>query len=219
MRNGRWGAIVGLIYGAWFVRTKSLGSVILAHGVTNLLLALYCLFWNDWHFSLHRRAGAFLAFSRGLFSEINDARDSRCIIPIWLRSRSGMDRGTQDDAIGGRDRPCRPAGPTSTVFSGPFIFDDLGSIPYNKSIRHLWPIGGVLFPGHEDSATINGRPLVNLSFALNYTWGGHVGAGLSCRQSAHPYFVRGDLAGRGPAHAFAAGVAGSFRRTLHFRWP
>ncbi len=44
------GAIVGLIYGAWFIRTKSLGSVMLAHGVTNLLLALYCLVTNDWHF-------------------------------------------------------------------------------------------------------------------------------------------------------------------------
>ena len=44
------GLIVGLLYGAWFVRTKSLGNVILAHAVTNLLLALYCLFANDWHF-------------------------------------------------------------------------------------------------------------------------------------------------------------------------
>jgi CAAX prenyl protease-like protein len=44
------GAIVGLLYGAWFVRTKSLGSVMLAHGVTNLLLAFYCLLSNDWHF-------------------------------------------------------------------------------------------------------------------------------------------------------------------------
>jgi len=44
------GAIVGLVYGAWFIRTKSLGSVMLAHGVTNLLLALYCLKTGDWHF-------------------------------------------------------------------------------------------------------------------------------------------------------------------------
>ncbi len=44
------GAIVGVIYGWWFVRTKSLGNIMLAHGVTNMLLALYCLFWNDWHF-------------------------------------------------------------------------------------------------------------------------------------------------------------------------
>jgi uncharacterized protein len=42
--------VVGVLYGAWFVRTKSLGSVMLAHGVTNLLLALYCLIANDWHF-------------------------------------------------------------------------------------------------------------------------------------------------------------------------
>jgi len=44
------GAIVGLVYGVWFIRTKSLGSVMLAHGVTNLLLAFYCLQTNDWHF-------------------------------------------------------------------------------------------------------------------------------------------------------------------------
>jgi CAAX prenyl protease-like protein len=42
--------VVGVLYGAWFVRTKSLGNVMLAHGVTNLLLALYCLITNDWHF-------------------------------------------------------------------------------------------------------------------------------------------------------------------------
>jgi CAAX prenyl protease-like protein len=42
--------IVGVIYGAWFIRTKSLGSIILAHGVTNCLLALYCLVSHDWHF-------------------------------------------------------------------------------------------------------------------------------------------------------------------------
>lgn len=44
------GVVVGLLYGFWFVRTKSLGSVMLAHGVTNLLMALYCLVENDWHF-------------------------------------------------------------------------------------------------------------------------------------------------------------------------
>ena len=42
--------VVGVLYGVWFVRTKSLGSVMMAHGVTNLLLALYCLIANDWHF-------------------------------------------------------------------------------------------------------------------------------------------------------------------------
>jgi hypothetical protein len=42
--------VVGVLYGAWFVRTKSLGSIMLAHGTTNLLLAFYCLITNDWHF-------------------------------------------------------------------------------------------------------------------------------------------------------------------------
>ena len=42
--------VVGLLYGAWFVRTKSLGNIMLAHGVTNLLLAAYCLVSGDWHF-------------------------------------------------------------------------------------------------------------------------------------------------------------------------
>jgi CAAX prenyl protease-like protein len=44
------GVVVGLLYGVWFVRTKSLGDIMLAHGVTNLLLALYCLIANEWHF-------------------------------------------------------------------------------------------------------------------------------------------------------------------------
>jgi uncharacterized protein len=42
--------VAGVLYGAWFVRTKRLGDIMLAHGVTNLLLALYCLITNDWHF-------------------------------------------------------------------------------------------------------------------------------------------------------------------------
>ena len=60
----------------------------------------------------------------------------------------------------------------SNSFSGPFIFDDITSIPYNPSIRHLWPVGNVLFPSHQDVATVNGRPLINLTFALNYAISG-----------------------------------------------
>ncbi len=44
------GLIVGLLYGAWFIRIKTLGDIMLAHGVTNFLLAVYCLTHNDWHF-------------------------------------------------------------------------------------------------------------------------------------------------------------------------
>jgi CAAX prenyl protease-like protein len=42
--------IVGILYGAWFVRTKNLGDVMVAHGMTNLLLCAYSLFSGDWHF-------------------------------------------------------------------------------------------------------------------------------------------------------------------------
>ncbi len=57
-------------------------------------------------------------------------------------------------------------------FSGPFVFDDLPSIPNNPFIRHLWPFWEVVYPSHQDMATINGRPLIKLSFALNYALGG-----------------------------------------------
>jgi protein O-mannosyl-transferase len=54
-------------------------------------------------------------------------------------------------------------------FSGPFIFDDLLSIPQNPTIHRLTtalvpPGGGV---------TVTGRPLLNLSFALNYALSGN----------------------------------------------
>lgn len=48
----------------------------------------------------------------------------------------------------------------------PFIFDDLESIAGNVTIRRLWPITVPLSPP-ADVAT-SGRPVTNLSFALNY---------------------------------------------------
>jgi tetratricopeptide (TPR) repeat protein len=55
---------------------------------------------------------------------------------------------------------------------GPFVFDDGPAIVENPSIRHLWPLGPVLAPGLDGGVTVSGRPLVNLSFALNHAWGG-----------------------------------------------
>ena len=52
-------------------------------------------------------------------------------------------------------------------FSGPFVFDDTGSVTDNSTIRHF---GSALFP--PAASTMSGRPLVNLTFALNYTFGG-----------------------------------------------
>jgi tetratricopeptide (TPR) repeat protein len=53
---------------------------------------------------------------------------------------------------------------------GPFIFDDLDSIPGNPYLRSLWP------PWRPVSAlpdtSLSGRPVVTLSFALNYAAGG-----------------------------------------------
>ncbi|HEX3728975.1 MAG TPA: hypothetical protein VHV47_04175, partial [Opitutaceae bacterium] len=50
---------------------------------------------------------------------------------------------------------------------GPFLFDDVSSIPDNPAIRHLWPLSQVLRPSAEGGLTVGGRPLVNLSLALN----------------------------------------------------
>lgn len=53
----------------------------------------------------------------------------------------------------------------------PFIFDDGPSILGNPSIRHLWPLSGPLSPP-DGSGGVSGRPLVNLSLAVNYALGG-----------------------------------------------
>src|SRR5947207_5914480 len=54
--------------------------------------------------------------------------------------------------------------------AGPFIFDDLTAIRQNDTIRHLWPISRALSPPRE--TPVAGRPVVNLSLAVNYAVGG-----------------------------------------------
>lgn len=57
-------------------------------------------------------------------------------------------------------------------FGGAFVFDDGPAIVGNPSIRRLWPVTDVLFPRLEDGGvTVSGRPLVNLSLAINYSVG------------------------------------------------
>ena len=92
-------------------------------------------------------------------------------------------------ATSGQDRgaPPAPAGPVSlgavigagsllvlaalaayhNSFSGPFIWDDLFSITGNPTIRH-W--SSALAPPSD--AGVGGRPLSNLTLALNYALGG-----------------------------------------------
>ena len=54
--------------------------------------------------------------------------------------------------------------------SGPLVFDDQSAIRFNPQIRRLWPLSEPLTPPQNTPAT--GRPLVNLSFAINYAIGG-----------------------------------------------
>ena len=50
-------------------------------------------------------------------------------------------------------------------FNGPFIFDDVESIPQNMSIRHL---DTAFSPPSQNGITVSGRPVLNASFALNH---------------------------------------------------
>lgn len=53
----------------------------------------------------------------------------------------------------------------------PFIFDDRPGIERNDSIRHVWPLTIPLQPP-VTAAGAAGRPIVNLSLAVNYAIGG-----------------------------------------------
>jgi len=55
-------------------------------------------------------------------------------------------------------------------FNVPFLLDDQWTIINNASIRHLGQMGDVLSP--PSTGTTAARPLLNLSFALNYAEGG-----------------------------------------------
>ncbi|MGE0610198.1 MAG: tetratricopeptide repeat protein [Pirellulales bacterium] len=55
----------------------------------------------------------------------------------------------------------------SNSLDGPFLFDDIPGIRENRAIRQLWPLWPILKPANNGT-TVDGRPLVNLSLALNY---------------------------------------------------
>jgi tetratricopeptide (TPR) repeat protein len=55
--------------------------------------------------------------------------------------------------------------------AGPFAYDDEPSILANRTIRQLWPLGPVLSPPCNGE-TVGGRPLLNLTLAINYALGG-----------------------------------------------
>ena len=68
--------------------------------------------------------------------------------------------------------------PLLNSLGNPFIWDDSNAIVNNPTIRSLWPLWKPLLPPAE--TPVSSRPLVNLSFALNYAlhglnvWGYHL---------------------------------------------
>lgn len=87
--------------------------------------------------------------------------------------------------------------------NGPFIFDDHPAVVRNATIRDLSQLGAVLSPP-LDGAGVTGRPLVNLSYALNH--------------ALHGTAVRGYHAGSILLHALGSlALFGVLRRA--FRLP
>ena len=56
-------------------------------------------------------------------------------------------------------------------FAGVFVYDDDDAIVQNLTIRRLWPLWQALSPP-TNGETVSGRPLLNLSLALNYAVSG-----------------------------------------------
>ncbi|HEY6008560.1 MAG TPA: tetratricopeptide repeat protein, partial [Geobacteraceae bacterium] len=56
-------------------------------------------------------------------------------------------------------------------FGGPFVFDDRPCVVENATIRELWP-PRLLMPPENRGDTVDGRPLVNFTLAVNYALGG-----------------------------------------------
>jgi protein O-mannosyl-transferase len=54
----------------------------------------------------------------------------------------------------------------STSYAGVLVLDDVRAIALNTTIRTLWPLSVPLSP--PPTSTVSGRPVANLSFAVNY---------------------------------------------------
>ncbi|HUI08146.1 MAG TPA: tetratricopeptide repeat protein [Verrucomicrobiae bacterium] len=113
-------------------------------------------------------------------------------------------------------------------FTGEFVHDDLGSILENPTIRHLWPIWQSLSPPHRGGLTVEGRPLINLSLAVNYALGGynvwgyhalnlavHILAGLTLLGIVRRTLLQPPLRGRFGAAANELALAVAVLWTVH----
>src|SRR4051812_7868312 len=57
-------------------------------------------------------------------------------------------------------------------FAGVFVYDDFPAIVDNPALHKFWPPSAHLVPLGDSGLPTAGRPLVNLSLALNYAWSG-----------------------------------------------
>ncbi len=116
----------------------------------------------------------------------------------------------------------------SNSFQCPFNFDDLQDIVANSSIRHLWPIRDVFVVQYDGRSVLHGRPVVNLSLALNHATGGlepldyhvtnllvHVLAGLTLFGIVRRTLLLPSLCGRFTAAATSLALAAALIWTLH----
>ncbi len=110
----------------------------------------------------------------------------------------------------------------ATSFQGAFQFDDIPAILENPTLHHLWPPGEALSPPHG-ALTVSGRPVLNLSLAINYALSGedpwsyhalnlliHIGAALALMG-----IVRRTLAREGHPHPDASAVAVALIWVVH----
>ncbi len=116
-------------------------------------------------------------------------------------------------------------GAYANSLAGPFIFDDGLAITNNPSILHLWPIWAPLMP---DDLTVGGRPIFNLSLALNYATSGmdvwsyhavnltiHILAGLTLLGVARRTLLQPVLRAKFGADASPLALAIALLWTLH----
>ena len=114
----------------------------------------------------------------------------------------------------------------SNSLHGQFVFDDEPSISKNRLIRNLWPIRPLLRP--PAASTQAGRPVVNISLAVNYALGGldvrgyhalnlgvHILAGLALFGVVRRTLLLPRLQGRFGSAATGLGLAAALSWTLH----
>ena len=113
------------------------------------------------------------------------------------------------------------------TFRVPFQFDDPPAILQNPGLRHLWPPWSVFDPAAPASA-VTGRPLANLTLAVNYALSGydswsyhafnlliHVLAGLALFGLLHRTLLRPALRARFGENAFGLAWSVALLWTVH----